>query len=256
MTKLTPKIDPEVIEAAAQTPQKLEKSFAKQVEDMKAEAAPAVEILGRRPEAANGIPTFNAYDFDPQAMVLDQSYLDGAQKITTLTCPVGKPGEQEWFRVHPDPDNSLPCVALLVEKSGDGLEKGHPYYVPPTLAKILFTDPNIAKHLVRHQLFLMVNSEGNPKFWKIKLPGPDGKRSTWATSEIAVAEEAKKRWVKRISNGSSGYNAGHPIGTSSLLKREPIWPCETFKELLGVAFRDFTIDNVDHPVLKRLRGDL
>ena len=35
---------------------------------------------------------------------------------------------------------------------------------------------------------------------------------------------------------------------------EPAWPEVPFKELLRIGFRDRLVDNVDHPVLKRLRG--
>ena len=36
---------------------------------------------------------------------------------------------------------------------------------------------------------------------------------------------------------------------------EPVWPTESLKELLKIAFRDRLIESVDHPVLKRLRGE-
>jgi len=34
-----------------------------------------------------------------------------------------------------------------------------------------------------------------------------------------------------------------------------VWPTESLKELLKIGFRDRLIDTVDHPVLKRLRGE-
>jgi hypothetical protein len=37
---------------------------------------------------------------------------------------------------------------------------------------------------------------------------------------------------------------------------EPEWPEHTFQELLRVAFpRDMFVGSLDHPVLKRLRGE-
>ena len=38
-------------------------------------------------------------------------------------------------------------------------------------------------------------------------------------------------------------------------KSEPEWPDVTFNELLRIAFRDRLVDRLDHPVIKRLRGD-
>ena len=35
---------------------------------------------------------------------------------------------------------------------------------------------------------------------------------------------------------------------------EPVWPNKPFKELLRIAFRGRTIDNVEHPIVKQCRG--
>ncbi len=36
---------------------------------------------------------------------------------------------------------------------------------------------------------------------------------------------------------------------------DPVWPEVTLEKLLELAFKDRFIDNLDHPVLKRLRGE-
>lgn len=36
---------------------------------------------------------------------------------------------------------------------------------------------------------------------------------------------------------------------------EPQWPETSFKDSLRTAFKDRLIDTLDHPVLKRLRGE-
>ena len=36
---------------------------------------------------------------------------------------------------------------------------------------------------------------------------------------------------------------------------EPVWPTESFEEIVKIAFRDKLIDRPDHPVIKRLRGE-
>ena len=35
---------------------------------------------------------------------------------------------------------------------------------------------------------------------------------------------------------------------------DPIWPDKSLQELLELAFKDRVIDNMDHPVVRRLRG--
>ena len=37
---------------------------------------------------------------------------------------------------------------------------------------------------------------------------------------------------------------------------EPEWPNLSFHEILKVAFKDHFINSLDHPVLRRLRGDI
>ena len=36
---------------------------------------------------------------------------------------------------------------------------------------------------------------------------------------------------------------------------EPKWPEQDYWDLIKIAFRDRLIDRIDHPVLKRLRGE-
>ena len=49
-------------------------------------------------------------------------------------------------------------------------------------------------------------------------------------------------------------NGAYDIFVAEAAIAEPAWPEVTFKELLRIGFRDRLVDNVDHPVLKRLRG--
>jgi hypothetical protein len=37
---------------------------------------------------------------------------------------------------------------------------------------------------------------------------------------------------------------------------EPNWPELPFKELLRVAFKDKYINSLDHPILRKLRGEV
>jgi hypothetical protein len=36
---------------------------------------------------------------------------------------------------------------------------------------------------------------------------------------------------------------------------EPTWPELTYQQMLAIAFKGRLVDNFDHPVLKRLRGE-
>jgi hypothetical protein len=37
---------------------------------------------------------------------------------------------------------------------------------------------------------------------------------------------------------------------------EPDWPAEGFEHIFRVAFKDQFIDSVDHPAIRRLRGEV
>jgi hypothetical protein len=37
---------------------------------------------------------------------------------------------------------------------------------------------------------------------------------------------------------------------------DPEWPELSFQELVNLAFKDKVVDRLDHPVLRRLRGEL
>jgi hypothetical protein len=37
---------------------------------------------------------------------------------------------------------------------------------------------------------------------------------------------------------------------------DPEWPQLGFWELIKIAFRDHLVDRIDHPVIKRLRGQV
>jgi hypothetical protein len=36
---------------------------------------------------------------------------------------------------------------------------------------------------------------------------------------------------------------------------DPEWPDLTFKEIVGLAFKDRVVSSLDHPLVKRLRGE-
>ena len=67
-------------------------------------------------------------------------------------------------------------------------------------------------------------------------------------------EEAKQFWVRRQADRSNG---GYIITKAMNAKLpDPKWPEMTLSEIVDRAFDKFYIDNMDHPVLQRLRGEM
>jgi hypothetical protein len=101
-------------------------------------------------------------------------------------------------------------------------------------------------------LFTAVNRQGVLFLWVIRLPRPDGRVDEWSRTALEAAERATKGWVRVAANMALGaydvFEAGGQLG-------EPQWPAVPFSDLLRIAFRDRFIDALDHPVLRRLRGE-
>jgi len=80
-----------------------------------------------------------------------------------------------------------------------------------------------------------------------------GKTNHWSESALEAASLAEVDWVRLMPNMSSGsYDVYRATGKFP----EPEWPKLTFNELLRIAFRNRIIEDFNHPVLQKLRGEL
>jgi hypothetical protein len=85
------------------------------------------------------------------------------------------------------------------------------------------------------------------------VPQPDeqGKWNDWHRSLAQVLEIAKTDWIRAIPDkGISGYSpmvAGGKIPEPTI-KKLPI------SELLQLAFKERLIEDLEHPLIKRLQG--
>ena len=102
-------------------------------------------------------------------------------------------------------------------------------------------------------LFLAVNRQGVVFFWPCKLPDPSGRVNAWHESALEAAHLARDGWVRVTADMSLGaYRIFQATGGLP----EPEWPEESLSGLLKIAFKGGKlIDAVDHPVLRRLRGE-
>jgi hypothetical protein len=67
-------------------------------------------------------------------------------------------------------------------------------------------------------------------------------------------EEAKSFWVRRQADKSNG---GYLITKASNAQLpDPKWPTESLDDLIEKAFDRYYIVTIDHPVLRRLRGEV
>ncbi len=177
-------------------------------------------------------------DLDQLRERQDFDVLVGAQRQLTAV-PVGKPGRQTWFRVHPDPDWQI--QAALLDWDDDGTQ----FYVAPHVY------PDLAAEVKRVVLRTVVTAQGTPRLWPIRQPNPDGTDNEWFQSARQVATRAEREWCRMVANREAH---GYDVFTAAGDFGEPAWPERDFAELLRIAFAGKVIQSLDHPVVVHLMG--
>ncbi len=180
--------------------------------------------------------------FDPAALRMSQDFAALANvKPILATVPVRKPNRQDFVRVHPSEDYQL-TTALLELK-----EERETYLVAPDLRHELFGE------LVPVMIFTAINRQGVVFLWRCRLPDETGRTNPWHESALEAAERAKSKWTRVQADMSLGaYRIYEAHGDLP----EPEWPQESLRDLLSIAFKGRYIDDLDHAVLKRLRGEI
>ena len=179
--------------------------------------------------------------FDPTNLRLSQDFASIAGvKKALITVPVRKPTRQEFVRVHPDEAYRLQTVVLELK------EERETYLVSPNLWS------ELPGELVPKLLLLTMSRQNVLTIWPIRLPGEDGRIDSWSESAMTAAEMAKDSWVRVAANMSlSAYEVFQATGDLP----DPVWPEKEFRDILGIAFKGRFIEDLDHPAIRRLRGE-
>jgi hypothetical protein len=183
-----------------------------------------------------------ADEWNVDALRLDQSFLEGTAGVKKLltTVPVRKPNPHDFNRVHPDPAYR---ANLAVIKLRD--ERDETYLLTPSIARALPGEFGMAT------VFTAINRQGVLFLWPVMLPQPDGRPNEWNWSAAEAAEMAMTKWIRVKANMSLG---AYEIYEAQSLIADPKWPDQPFQELLRIGFRDRLVNNLDHPLVKRLHG--
>lgn len=204
-----------------------------------------METVSELKPSNNGAPITAAPDpFDPSRLRLTQDFAAtvGVRKAL-LTIPVRKPS-REWFvRVHPDESYRLTTAVIELKE-----EDRETYLVDPSLWADLATESTFSPRAI----FTAMSRQGTLFLWPVRLPAADGKTNDWNRTLLEAATMAQDKWVRVAANMSLG---AYDVFLAETDAPGPAWPAESFGELLKVAFRDRFVTTMDHPVLKRLRGE-
>lgn len=191
--------------------------------------------------ASNTSPLTNSV-FDPAKLRLSQNFSEaaGVKKLVT-TIPVRKPNKQDFIRVHQYPAFHLETAILELK------EERESYLVSPNLWA------ELSGELTPKVLFTAINRQKVLFLWPIRLPGEEGRHDEWNASALEAATMAQKDWIRISANMNLG---AYEVFQSSGSLSEPEWPDIDFTKILETAFKGRYITDLEHPALRRLRGEV
>ena len=179
--------------------------------------------------------------FDPKNLRIGQRFGEGQDvRRVLVSVQVRKPHRQEFCRAHPDAAMALEAAILEFKLDRQS------FIVLPELA------PYLPGEAVSKLLVTTISNHGGLFLWPIRLADDQGRLDEWNVVALEAAERAKTRWVRLMANmGAGTYDVLEAAGQFP----DPIWPDVTLKKLLEIAFKGRIIDSMEHPILRRLRGE-
>ena len=159
-----------------------------------------------------------------------------------VTVPVRKPSPQDFFRVHPGEEWRLDTALIHIKADREV------YLVDPSMWPLY---PNECKP---YTIYTTIDRRNVITLWPVRLPDDNGRLDDWNRSAHEAAQLATEEWVRLSADMALGaYRIDVAVGEFP----EPVWPSEVnFSDLLKIAFKGKLIEDLDHPVLRRLRGEI
>jgi hypothetical protein len=155
---------------------------------------------------------------------------------------VRKPKKSEFIRTHDKPEF---CLKTGIIEMDD--EQRLYYLVAFHLLEQLKSE---TKAVI---LYTCINRKGELFIWPVKSHGSDGSRNKWSSSALDAAEKAKEKWVRVVANMGKGK---YDVIVAKDDLPAPDWPDISFDKLINLAFKGRYITDINHDVLKELRGEV
>lgn len=180
---------------------------------------------------------------------------------TAPESPTPTPSGLERFRAKPEALMTTP-TRLLIRKPRDGeMVQFHPDKVNPLVANLLevgrdsyLITPQLAEQLkdkleVRtYHLYVGTGSDERKFLWAI--PAGRGKNQSWSASALRTAEAGRGKWI-HVKSGYGRYTASAATGD-----RPQSWDGVSVETVIMNAFEGRIIDDINHDVLRELRGEV
>lgn len=181
---------------------------------------------------------------DPEDLTSYAIKGDSWVSVTTkylMEVPVQKPQQAAFVRTwgHDDDWKPYPLIEVKEDRTF--------YLLSPRITAAL--RENGETTLIQARLVPTVDYCGNLFLWPLKV---SERENSWNLSGERVAILAKDKWLRVQSNlGAGHYDTFVAVDQS----REPNWPELSYAKILDLAFKGRVIKDMDHPVLKNLRGE-
>lgn len=191
-------------------------------------------------------PPPNLFDnLDSLRLGQDFAAMLGASQ-PVLRVPVRKPSKEAHVWVHPSADFRFAATLIVLK------DEGEHFLVAPSLREALSDEPTCGSYA----LFTVISRPANQlSLWAVRLPTPDGSLDSWNRSALDIATGvATTQWTRVVSQRAGGTYIAQVAAASSAWG-QPKWPELPFKKIMALAFKDKVITSLDHPVLRRLRGE-
>ena len=158
--------------------------------------------------------------------------------------PIRNPKPDEFYRCMADEEYSMDANILSLKTENEW------YLIDPEI----LPEIQLESQLRVMTLYVCVTMNSTPFVTCIPQPDEMGKINSWHESGHRTMEEAKLCWVRRQADKANG---GYVITKAMNAKLpDPKWPTMKLSEIIDRAFNKFYIDDINHPVLQRLRGEM
>lgn len=190
----------------------------------------------------NGSPIGQSPELDLEQFRIDQDFASHVQtRKTAVSISVRKPDRQRWIFIHHSKEWRA-CVAVLEDKDNQ-----RTYIVAPEIV------PEVTADLVPKLLVTYATRQGTTSLWPIRMPDETGRLDTYNESALSIIEQYPGQWIRVLPNQIDRcYDV---LEMPAIELPSPKWPEGGFRQLFSLAFKNRVINDINHPVLKALRGE-
>ncbi len=158
--------------------------------------------------------------------------------------PIRNPKPDEFFMCMADEEYSMDANILSLKTDNEW------YLIDPDI----LPDIQLESQLKVMTIYMCVTMSSTPFVTCIPQPDEMGKINSWHNSGHRTMEEAKQCWIRRQADKANNCYLVTKAMNAKL--PDPKWPTMTLSEIIDRAFDKFYINDIQHPVLQRLRGEV